>query len=81
MGEIMNIVNKNIPRTERIGEISYNRFRTKMLITEYINAVDAFAAYKVFKENLIRQAAHKYADIIPSVLYDAMLNYRVEISD
>jgi hypothetical protein len=41
----------------------------------------AFYAYKVFKENYIKQVADKYKDLIPQKLYDAMYKYEVEIND
>lgn len=42
---------------------------------------EAFVAYKEFKENLIKQVADEYKGLIPDILYDAMYNYEVEITD
>jgi hypothetical protein len=43
---------------------------------------DAFyLGYKPFKENIIKQKAEEYKDVIPSKLYDAMYNWVVEITD
>lgn len=42
---------------------------------------EAFNAYKTFKEKVIKQVAEEYKDKIPNKLYDAMLNYQVEITD
>lgn len=42
---------------------------------------EAFYAYKTFKENVIKQIADEYIDKIPNKLYNAMINYKVEITD
>lgn len=42
---------------------------------------DAFACYKQFKENVIKQVADEYKDKIPQKLYEAMYKYEVEIND
>ena len=47
----------------------------------YNTSEEAFQAYKVFKENLIKQIANQYIDLIPQSLYDAMINYEVEYDD
>lgn len=41
----------------------------------------AFAVYKNFKENYIKQVADEYKDLIPKKLYDALYEYKVEIND
>lgn len=43
--------------------------------------LEAFQAYKEFKENYIKQVANKYKDKIPEKLYLAMYNWEVEIDD
>ncbi|MBY6838715.1 hypothetical protein [Clostridium botulinum] len=48
----------------------------------YFNTAEkAFYAYKEFKEKYIKQVANEYKDKIPQKLYDAMYNYKVEITD
>jgi hypothetical protein len=42
---------------------------------------DAFQSYKKFKEDVIKKVAEEYKDNIPNVLYEAMINYKVEITD
>ena len=42
---------------------------------------EAFRAYKQFKEDYIKQVADEYKDKIPQKLYDAMYNYKVDITD
>jgi hypothetical protein len=41
----------------------------------------AFEAYKTFKEKYIKEVADEYKNKIPQKLYDAMYNWKVEITD
>jgi len=41
----------------------------------------AFAAYKVTKENYIKQLANKYKDTITEQCYNALINWVIEITD
>ena len=41
----------------------------------------AFNVYKEFKENLIKRLANEYKNQIPVKLYEALMNYIVEITD
>lgn len=50
-------------------------------IGRYNSEVEAFMAYKQFKENHIKQVADEYKDLIPKELYNAMYEYEVEIND
>jgi hypothetical protein len=43
--------------------------------------IEAFLAYKVYKENLIKQVAEKYKHQLDPRAYQALLNYTVEITD
>lgn len=43
--------------------------------------LDAFTAYKNFKEKYIRQIANQYRNNIPEKLYTALYNYKVETED
>lgn len=45
------------------------------------NELDAFNAYKNYKENIIKNTANKYKDKIPKTLYNAMCNWNIEIND
>lgn len=47
----------------------------------YNTIEDAFKVYKEFKEKYIKQIADYYKDKIPNKLYEAMYNYKVEITD
>jgi hypothetical protein len=43
--------------------------------------IEAYHTYKEYKENLIKQVAKEYKDRIPIKLYNALMNYKVEITD
>ena len=45
------------------------------------NIYEAFYAYKVHKEKIIKQVADEYKEYIPQKLYHALYNYQVEITD
>lgn len=45
------------------------------------NIDEAFCAYKHYKESLIKVVANKYKELIDPRLYQAMLEYKVEITD
>lgn len=45
------------------------------------NPIEAFNAYKNFKESYIKSIANKFKNEIPQKLYKAMINYKVEITD
>lgn len=47
----------------------------------YDTPQDAFVAYKVFKEALIKQVAEQYKEIIDQRAYQALIVYKVEITD
>ena len=51
-------------------------------IGRFSNAEDAFyKGYKPFKEHYIKEVAEDYKDQIPQNLYNAMYNYKIEITD
>ena len=47
----------------------------------YSTTKDAFCAYKEFKENLIKKVAREYQDQIDPRVFEALLNYAVEVDD
>ncbi|NRU52441.1 AP2 domain-containing protein [Clostridium beijerinckii] len=53
----------------------------KILLGDYNNPIEAYHTYKLYKENLIKEVADYYKDQIPDKLYNAMINYKVEITD
>ena len=58
---------------------NHNGFRK--FLGNYNTPEKAFDSYKVYKENLIKKIANKYKNEIPLQLYEAMMNYVVEIDD
>ncbi|ASZ75909.1 hypothetical protein TAFFO16_176 [Bacillus phage Taffo16] len=42
---------------------------------------EAFTAYKRNKEQYIKELAHEYRDKIPTRLFEALMNYEVEVTD
>lgn len=53
----------------------------KIYLGLYNTPEEAFEAYKEYKEQTIKDIAEEYKDVIPEVLYNAMINYEVEIED
>jgi hypothetical protein len=53
----------------------------KVHIGTFSSAEDAFLAYKDFKEQSLRILAKEYKEVISEKAYNALLNYRVEITD
>lgn len=47
----------------------------------YDDPVEAFNAYKTFKEKYIKIVADKYKEYLPEKLYKALYDYKVEIND
>jgi hypothetical protein len=50
-------------------------------LSDHNTPEEAFYAYKINKELVIRDIANEYKDKIPEKLYNAMINYKVEITD
>lgn len=50
-------------------------------IGSYTTVEEAFSSYKKYKESTIKQVAEKYVDALEPRVYNALINYRVEISD
>ena len=53
----------------------------KVTIGQFKNSLDAFFAYKDFKETHIKEMAEKWRYEISNEVYDAMINYSVELTD
>ena len=47
----------------------------------YTTPKEAFLAYKQAKEQFVKEVAEKYKLLIPHELYEALMNYKVEIDD
>lgn len=55
--------------------------KLKEYLGRYNTPEEAFNAYKIRKEQYIKEVADKYKDKIPAQLYDALYAYEVEITD
>lgn len=47
----------------------------------FSSAIEAFTAYKTFKENVIKEKANQFKSVLDPRVYDAMMKYEVEITD
>lgn len=64
------------------GVIENNKKKLKHLGLFPLNKpFQAFTCYKNFKEKYIKQVADEYKHLIPSLVYEAMYNWVVEIND
>lgn len=61
------------------AEMSYQGIQIK--IGRFDTIDDAFARYKEYKEDFIQDIAEQYKGQIPDKLYQAMMNWEIEISD
>ena len=58
-----------------------NKDNKNIHLGTYNTVEEAFLAYKQSKEQYIKEVAEEYKDKIPYRLYEAMMNYEVEIDD
>lgn len=47
----------------------------------YTTPQEAFEVYKINKELEIQRVANKYKEYLPKNVYEALINYKVEIND
>lgn len=61
---------------------AYMSFMGKQIkIGTFDTAESAFARYKEYKEDVIKDIAEQYKDEIPYKVYEAMMNWEIEIDD
>lgn len=58
-----------------------NHMGTNKKLGRFDTPEEAFAEYKKYKEELIKEVAEKYKDKIPHKVYAAMMNWEIEITD
>ena len=58
-----------------------HKHNRKIHLGTYTTPEEAFLVYKEHKELYIKEVANEYKDKIPHELYDALMNYKVEIDD
>ena len=61
------------------ANLSYNGESQKL--GSFKNVEEAFKRFKDYKENLIKEVAEKYKSKIRKCVYDAMMNWKIEITD
>ena len=94
MPEVINllIINNKASRGEYpvgVTKARENRFRARLNkgkgvvehLGYYKTPEDAFLAYKQAKEDYIKEVAIKWKDQIDPKVYEALMNYQVEITD
>ena len=69
----------NLDRTTYRARLS--TLNGRIDLGHFKNVEDAFNAYKIAKEQYIKQIADEYKEKIPQKLYDAMYKWKVEITD
>lgn len=62
-----------------IAQVNIDKKRTT--IGRYTSVEAAFAAYKVAKEDVIKDMANKYKDKLDTRTYEALINWKVEVTD
>ena len=73
--------NKNANKFIAKCNIFYNEKNQRKYLGCFNTIDDAFNAYKEIKESNVKQMADYYKENIPNKLYEAMYNYKVEITD
>lgn len=58
-----------------------NRFKVQVNLGRFQNELDAFLAYKKAKELYIQEVANMYKELILPKTYEAMMQYKIEITD
>lgn len=59
----------------------YKQNGKDVYIGTYKSAELAFESYKMKKEEQIKSVALKYKDLIPNNVYNALINYNIDIND
>ena len=74
--------NKELKRyVAQCSKIQSNGKKYQTYLGSFDTPKEAFIAYKIYKENYIKEIADKYKYEIPQELYDALYRYEVEESD
>lgn len=82
-----NIIGVSYHKRDRIYQVNCNLINPKTgkskgkYLGYYDTQEKAFEVYKYYKEKNIKEVADYYKKQIPKVLYDALYNYEVEITD
>lgn len=67
--------------SKRRYKVSFTRGAKRFYIGYYSTQEEAFQAYKEAKESWIKEVANKWKDKLAPNVYEALMNYEVEITD
>lgn len=62
-------------------QVQFSRYGKMESFGSYATVEEAFNVYKKEKENYIKEVADMYKEQIPTVLYEALYNYKIDIKD
>ena len=62
-------------------EVVVSKYKKQYYIGLFETPEEAFQVYKEVKEKYIKELAEKWKELIPSIVYQALYNYKVEIVD
>lgn len=65
----------------KYGARCNNNFGNHQYLGMFNTEIEAFNVYKDFKEKVIKYHANRYKEYINNNVYDALINYKVEITD
>ena len=69
------------PKKDKYISYVNNGFGNRTHLGTFSNPEEAFAAYKKAKEEWIKEVANKWRDKLKPNVYEALMNYQVEITD
>lgn len=74
-------IDKKINMYKSTSREIINSKSEKVHLGYYNTPEEAFNAYKKYKEKYIKEVADKYKNIIPKKVYNALYNFKIEITD
>lgn len=72
-----------VGRCETTGKYlaRFKRYGVLVNVGRYDTILEAFSAYKSEKEKHVKEVALAYKHLVPKAVYEAMVNYEIEIND
>lgn len=77
----LNVHNNKFPPKNLRGELFYYIFVKNKNLGTFNTPEEAFEAYKQVKEVYIKELTNKYKEQITEACYQALINYKIEITD
>ena len=72
---------RNKKYTSHCWTLNADGKRNNIALGYFDSPEKAFNAYKQFKESYIQKVAENYKPFIPETLYNALINYKININD